>query len=102
MAVSIMVIAGILWLLLKASQTLLIMLAFTELFNHPLPFHQTIFPANNSIVPSAVTQGYFEIDTWCDATIPANQALTFSTTGNIQINANTGVYWENGTSGQIE
>ncbi|HOE05174.1 MAG TPA: PKD domain-containing protein [Bacteroidales bacterium] len=64
------------------------------------PSTKTIFPANNSIVPSAVTQGYFEIDTWCDATIPANQALTFSTTGNIQINANTGVYWENGTSGK--
>ncbi|MDY0143758.1 MAG: hypothetical protein RBR97_17875, partial [Bacteroidales bacterium] len=35
------------------------------------PATKDFYPSNNELVPSTVTEGYFEIDTWCDATIPA-------------------------------
>jgi PKD repeat protein len=54
-------------------------------------------PENNALVPPEVTSGFFETDTWCDATIPANEALTFSVTGDINVN---NVYWENNTNGK--
>jgi PKD repeat protein len=61
------------------------------------PATKEIFPANSTIVPSIVTQGYFEIDTWCNAAIPAEEALTFNENGDINI---TNVYWENGSTGK--
>ena len=51
------------------------------------PATKDFYPSNNELVPSTVTEGYFEIDTWCDATIPASQALTFQTiNGDINVN----------------
>jgi PKD repeat protein len=61
------------------------------------PATKDYFPANNALVPPGVTYGFFETDTWCDATIPANEALTFSVTGDINVN---NVYWENNTNGK--
>lgn len=77
---------------------------FSNLKMHPpnanitlCPATKEIFPANNTIVPPVITQGYFEIDTWCDASKPVEEALIFEVSGDIVI---TNYYWENGTSGK--
>ncbi|MGC9331975.1 MAG: PKD domain-containing protein [Bacteroidales bacterium] len=35
------------------------------------------YPAENATVPSTVQSGYIKFDTWCDASEPADQALSF-------------------------
>lgn len=79
-----------------------------EAFNN-MPAHLDLFrivPANAQITLAPGTKdylpkdgdlvldngtGYFEVDTWCHSTIPADQALTFATSGNVTI---SNVHWE--------
>lgn len=52
------------------------------------------YPAENTAVYSTVENGYIAFDTWCDASQPANQAVTLSVvSGDITINENN-VNWE--------
>lgn len=67
------------------------------------PATKSFYPENNETVPPTVTIGYFEVDTWCDASIPASEALTFETkNGNIDVNENnpSDLYWADVVDGK--
>lgn len=53
------------------------------------------YPDENETVASNVQSGYIKFDTWCDASQPANQALTFSVQ-NGDISDYFDVYWVGG------
>ncbi|MDD3860050.1 MAG: PKD domain-containing protein, partial [Bacteroidales bacterium] len=65
------------------------------------PATQSYFPTNNSTVPPAVNSGEFVIDTWCNASIPASDALSLVfTDGDLSYNPATDVYWDNPVDGR--
>ncbi|MDD2200692.1 MAG: PKD domain-containing protein, partial [Bacteroidales bacterium] len=65
------------------------------------PATKTCYPANNASVIAGTNSGYFEIDTWCDASIPASSALSLDfSEGDLWYNPATDVYWENPVEGK--
>ncbi len=65
------------------------------------PATKEYYPENNAILPPGVTSGFFETDTWCDATQPAWQALKLEfSNGDLSYNQTTDVYWNNPDNGK--
>lgn len=81
---------------------------FSNLKMHPpnanitlCPATQSYFPTNNSTIPPAVNSGEFVIDTWCNASIPASDALSLVfTDGDLSYYPATDVYWDNPVDGR--
>lgn len=65
------------------------------------PATKEYYPEKNAIVSSEVSTGFFETDTWCDATQPAWKALKLEfSNGDLSYNPVNDVYWENPVDGR--
>ncbi|MFY9590458.1 MAG: PKD domain-containing protein, partial [Bacteroidales bacterium] len=65
------------------------------------PATKSFYPKNNSIVSSDVNAGEFVIDTWCDASVLAHQALSLEiTNGDLTHSPIDDIYWDNPIGGK--
>ena len=65
------------------------------------PATKEYYPEKNAIVSSEVSTGFFETDTWCDATQPAWKALKLEfSNGDLSYNPVNDVYWDNPVDGR--
>lgn len=65
------------------------------------PATKSFYPENNSIVSSDVNAGEFVIDTWCDASVLARQALSLEiTNGDLTHSPIDDIYWDNPIGGK--